>query len=356
MEAGTHHKSYTSLMPNQRDIAKALGVNQATISLALRGDSSISVEMQNRVRETAERLGYRQNAYVAALMTHIRSGQKPTEKGVIALLVNAGSEQAWLQNYSYAAYYEGVMRRSSDLGFQVENFFIQAPDMSPPKIDRILHARGIRGVILAPPYPAPRTFALCWERYACVGTGYTQEDQQFDRVANDHHQDVVVACRELSRLGYERIGLCLPEYIFNGRGPRWVAGFLTCQERLPRKLRIPVFAGSPQEGSFQKFQQWRERWRPDVLITLSGYEKEWLDAMHLRVPEDIGLFCLIRPPDSVFAGVEERNDCLGSAALEIVAAKIARNEYGPPPLPRLILIQGRLAEGGSVQATHRDEL
>lgn len=343
-------------MPNQRDIARALGVNQATISLALRGDSSISAEMQNRVRQTAERLGYRQNAYVAALMSHIRSGQKPTEKGVVALLVNASSEQDWIQNYSYAAYYEGVVRRSGDLGFKVERFCIQAPDMSPAKLDRILDARGIRGVILAPPHPDLRALPLCWERYACVGTGYTQEDQQFDRVANDHHQDVVIAWRELLRLGYTSIGMCLPEYIFRGTGPRWVASFLACQEKISRKLRIPIFAGSPKEGSFKKFRRWRERWRPDVLITLSGYEKEWLDAMHLRIPEDIGLFCLIRPPDSPFAGVEERNDCLGSTALEIVAAKIGRNDFGLPALRKLILIEGRFFDGGSIRATHHDEL
>ncbi len=34
---------------------------------------------------------------------------------------------------------------------------------------------------------------MTWQRYACVGTGYVWEHQQFDRVAYDHDQNVFLA-------------------------------------------------------------------------------------------------------------------------------------------------------------------
>jgi LacI family transcriptional regulator len=336
-------------MPTQRDIARALGVNQATISLALRDDSSVSDTMKRRVRATAKRLGYRPNSFITALMSHIRSGRKVVDQGTIALLINRASEKEWLQNHICASYYKGVLHRSRELGFKVEAFVLHAPGMTAQRIDHILYTRGIRGVILAPPYRSVRDCALRWERYACVATGYAEEHQPFDRVANDHHQNVALAFRELTRLGYSRIGMCLPIPTYNNRRYRWTAGFLECQESLPRKLRIPLFAGSPADAPLEKFRKWYEGWRPDVLITVAGAEKKWLDALRLKVPKDVGLVCLAHPPESAFAGVEERSDCLGSTAFDLVAARIALNEYGPPSLPKLTLIEGRWLGGKSVR-------
>ena len=336
-------------MPNQRDIGKLLGISQTTISRALRGDPSISAKVRSRVRSAAKDMGYHLNAYVTALMSQVRSGQKITGKGAVGLLVNQPSEDIWLQNSAYAAYYDAVVCRSRELGFQVDTFFIQAPDMSAAKIDRILYARGIQGLILAPPYPGNRSFDIHWERYACVATGYGAADQQFDRVANDHYQNVVVACCELSLLGYTRIGMSLPRMVFESDMPRWISGFLKCQERLPIERRIPIFSGSAGEGSVEEFQQWFQKWTPDALLTLSAGERTWLDALGLRIPKDIGLACLTYRPGMQYAGVEERNAHIGVTAMDLLASKIATNQYGIPAFSNLILVEGEWFDGPSTR-------
>ena len=43
-------------MPNQRDIAHAMGVSQVAVSLALRGDRSISADLRKRVRVMAKQM------------------------------------------------------------------------------------------------------------------------------------------------------------------------------------------------------------------------------------------------------------------------------------------------------------
>jgi len=346
-------------MPNQRDIARVLGVNQATISLALRGDPSISEKMKSRVRETAARLGYRPNAYVSSLMAHIRMGRRPSEEGVIALLVQAGSEAEWCRMESYRIYREGIARRAEELGFRVECFFLRAPGMSPAIVDRILEARGIQGIILAPPYRGNRSLAMRWDRYACVGMGHGWEPQQFHRVANDHAQNVLTAFEELGRLGYQRIGLLLGGLAsVGGRGLRWLPGFLEAQNCLPASRRVPLYQSGLEKTAAKDFHVWLDRSRPDVVLGLTGREKPHLETLGFRVPEDVGLACLVRPMDSQFAGIDEKNEIMGAAALEVVAAQIARNEFGIPKHPKLTLIDGRWIDGDSAPSrhlTHRDE-
>lgn len=338
-------------MPNQRDIARAARVSQVAVSLALRGDRSISPELRRRVKAIARKIGYRANPYVSTLMSHIRASRKPADKGEMALIIDLFREKEWLRNESYRVYHRGAARRAAELGFHLERFSLMEPEMTPERIDRILYARGIRGVILAPPYLGNRRLHMAWDRYACVGTGYAWEQQQFDRVAHEHDQNVVTAFQKLAELGYSRIGLSVPTFFANGRGARWLDGYLVCQYRLPASRRVPLFVGSVEENSFDAFRAWQSKWQPDVVLTLYGHEQEWLEKMRLRIPRDIGLACVIRPPGSEFAGIDDHYDEIGAATVELVASKIAFNQYGIPAKPRLILIEGHWVDGKTVRRT-----
>jgi DNA-binding LacI/PurR family transcriptional regulator len=241
-------------------------VNQATVSLALRGNLSIPEPTRQRVREAAERLGYRQNAYVAMLMSRIRSGRKLSEQGVIALMIDARSESEWYRTKSYRIYHQGVNRRAAELGFRVESFFLRAPGVNARALDRILKARGIRGVILAPPYRGNRVLPLDWKHFICVGCGHAREPQLFDRIANDHAQNVIIAFKELAAMGYRRIGLSLPGETSRIPELKWMSGYLEAQNRLPRKQRIPLFTGDSPHPTLAEFRYWYRKVRPDVLL------------------------------------------------------------------------------------------
>jgi len=336
-------------MTNQRTIARILGISQGAVSLGLRGDPSISAGMRKRIKTTAKRLGYCQNVYVSALMSRIGSGRKVSERGTIALVVDVLPEKKWREHRTYGACYEEITRRCAELGFGLECFFLQAPGMNAEKIDRIIYARGIPGLILAPPYRSNRVMAIQWNRYACIGIGYGWEDQQFDRVANDHHQNTILACQKLSELGYLRIGLSLPRFLLEIQSTRWLSGFLTYQYSLPFGRRLPIFHEKPGESSSTRFQEWYRKWRPDVILSLSGSEKVWLDAMHLTVPGDVGLAALTLNPGSSYSGVKEGTEQLSATAVDLVAAQIIRNEFGLPSKQKLTLIEGQWKDGNSLR-------
>lgn len=346
-------------MATQKDIAKALGIVQATVSMALRGDRSISAEMREKVRKTAEEMGYHFNPHLSEMMSAMHSSRKASSQGVIGLLVADQSQKSWYQIETYRLFHQGVLEKGKDLGFRVDSFFLQQPGMSDSKIDRILLARGIKGLILAPPYHGNRTLKLQWDRYASVAGGFGWEKQELNRVAYDHFQNYIMAFHELRQLGYKRIGTVLDKIFVHGtrRGFRWYSGYLDCQNGIPESEKIPIMIGDypPLEETTStvwdklgnRFREWFLKWKPDALLTMIGNEKRWLESMGLQVPRDVGIACLSRQPDSDFSGIDEMVAFGGGATVEQVAADIAHNNFGVPSIQKTILIEGKWVAGTS---------
>ncbi len=337
-------------MPNQRSIAAELGLNQASVSLALRGHPSIPEATRKLVAETATRLGYRPNAYVSSLMTHIRSGRPLRDQGCIALLFNRASleEDYSTPNQSFHRQLQGAVRRAEGLGFHTENFFLRGPGMSARRINRILHTRGIRGLVLMPAGHHADIAGIHWPHHACATVAYSWSQPETHRVATDHRHHVDVAYQTLLDRGCRRIGFCLAPEAEEGVNGAWTDRHLLWQKRLAYKKPIPLFVGKPGLTPFVEFKRWFAKSKPDALITLIGHEDEWLERMGLRAPDDLSLVCLNRPPNSRFSGMEENHEVIGGTAAELVITQILHNEYGLPSHPRLILIKGMWFEGETI--------
>lgn len=349
-------------MPNQRELAAKLGLAQSTVSMALRGSPLISPEVRKRVLDAAKETGYRPNAYVSALMGRIQSGKKMNDKGVIALLTAARSQKEWYSIESYRLFHQGVVKRGAELGYRIESFFLQQPGMGAETIDRILQARGITGLIFAPPYHGNREVSLSWDHYTAVGVGFGWEEQELSRVTYDSLQNYITAFLHLRQLGYRRIGTSLSNAFTHGTrmGTKWYTGYLDCQSGIPKRDRIPLFTGStPYPGEVlteaareklpEEFRAWVLKWKPDTVLSLVGHERIWLDPLNLKIPDDIGLACLALPPGSDCAGIDEESHVVGATAVELVAAQIAHNEFGLPSHPKTTMIEGRWIHNNSVR-------
>lgn len=139
-------------MANQREIARLLGLARSTVSMALRGDPRIASSTRQLVEREAQKAGYRPSPMISALMSHIQSGRKVVEQGCIAILVDAASEQEWFdREHPYRCQYQGYREQAELRGYRTEYFFLRAPNVTPERIDRQLHARGIIGLILVAP-------------------------------------------------------------------------------------------------------------------------------------------------------------------------------------------------------------
>jgi hypothetical protein len=53
------------------------------------------------------------------------------------------------------------------------------------------------------------------------------------------------------------------------------------------------------------------------------------------------------PKDRGFAGIDQKSDLVGAAAVDLVVDQLHRNERGVPALQKLVLIEGVWVEGAT---------
>jgi LacI family transcriptional regulator len=168
----------------------------------------------------------------------------------------------------------------------------------------------------------------------------------------DHHDLVVQAFERALALGYQRPALVVEERIDRLVEGRFSGAMLTAQQSLPAARRLPAFLRIQQAKSDVKpFRQWFERHRPDVLLSLYNIVFPWLKSLGRRVPQDVGVIQLEwRASHPEIAGMNQHNDAVGEAAVDMVVGQIHRNESGIPAFPRATLIGASWVDGSSVRA------
>lgn len=335
-------------MSNQAAIARVLGLTQATVSRALRNAPEIARETRARVQEAARKMGYRPNPMVVSLMNRIRDGRSLSDHGCIAVLCATPRLQHSTEG-TFERQFLGMVRGAEARGFHIEFFDLANYGMDVKKIDRVLKARGITGLILAPRSSPSGSVPLDWSRYACATISYTWPSVSVDRVSINHRSQMDAAMGELLRRNYRRIGVCLPPVAVEGVGGAWMDRYLFWKFRLRKEQPMPLFVGTPEVSPLSKFRRWLEKWKPDVLLGLVGHELEWLNNLGLRTPEDIGLACLNRPMDSPVSGMDENHELVGIATAEVVINRLLHNEFGLPEHPKLILINGVWHKGETLR-------
>lgn len=339
-----------TVMISQSDIARALKLNQSTVSRALKGDVRIPERLRKRVKTAAARMGYAENPFVKALMSQVRAKRKISERGVIAFVVESFTRTKWKSFPPLTRYHEGASRRAGELGYRLEPFFLKEDCLSVPMLESILLARGIRGLMFAHTWQGEASELGKLRHCACVTTGWNIEQQEFDLVANDYSCNMIIAYEQLARLGYSRVGVALNPYTMHLRAIRWIPGFLECQEYLPRNRRIPYFVRnlSPKESP-ERFHRWLKRWQPDVLLTADLHLHQWLELVSIKAPDDIGLAALGSLPGPDWSGIEEDESALGARVVEQVTTKLERGEFGPSLQPTVTLIPGHWAAGKTLR-------
>lgn len=338
-------------MPNQREIARALGLAQITVSRALRNSPLVAPKTRRQVLAAAEKLGYRANPYVTALMESIRSGRPPVDQGCLAWVSDVASKERMLSHDVFRLWWEHLGRRAHLRGYRVEAFFTNATGMSGKKVNRILTERGIRGIIIgncSPNFFSENRDAFDWARYACATPMENYNIYGIDCVCTDSYHNTVLAFRRALECGYSRIGIVLPRTVIaNDYVKEWLGAYLACQRWLSPEDRLAPFLGTPKDAALGEFESWHRQWKPDALLCLWGEEMQWIDAMHLSF-EKLAVVCINRPRDSCFSGVDENNALVGEVLCDTVVNRMTHNEYGFPEHGSIVHIKGIWREGESL--------
>lgn len=330
--------------PTMREIAKACGCSQATVSLALRGDRTIPEPTRQRIAEVAHRMGYRSNPLVSALMS-LKRQRRPVRHGtVIAYVTSHRPNDPWRSRPFYVAMFEGAVERARELGCEIEEFNLRAPHMTARRLRAMFDIRGILGAIIAPLPNAERRLDLDLSGLAAVGLGLSVAQPTIERVSNDHFQSMKLAVQQCLALGYRRLGFAISQETSKRLEDRWLAGFSAALEVNQVETRLPVLMPKLQRDIPGSLPEWLERGRPDVVI-LGNAEQE----IQERIPVSIGLVSLgVTLPRGPLAGIYQNDRLIGQTAAERVIANLQANRFNAPEEGCLYLIAGHWVEGVSV--------
>lgn len=332
-----------------RELAKLAGVHHTTASRALRGHAGIPAATRDRIRALAKKCGYKQHPFISAWMSHRRAAQGPSRAVKIGFLVRMSNRRTWQSTESFTRYYQGAAARAEELGFAFEEFWLGAPGMTQARMNRILHTRGVDGIIVGSSAMARSSLRLDWEQFAAVAQGFSLVRPALSFSANDYAHTIGLALRELRHLGYRRIGYFIPPVVDARWSPYGPGAYLVYQQQIPDSDRVAAFSGDVKKK--QDFQRWVQHERPDAILALGTEVEQWLREMRLRIPADIGVVYADwnQRETGHGAGVDHQLETAGAAAVDLLATQLQTNERGLPSIPRAVLVPGRWVPGATVR-------
>jgi DNA-binding LacI/PurR family transcriptional regulator len=336
-----------------KSIAAQAGVTQATVSMSLANNPRIPAATRERIRALAAKLGYQPNPYVSALMRSRRQGRALPEKPVLAIVNAQRTADGWRSHASptIRQFREGALERAAARGYRAQEFWLHRDGMSAERFSAMMHARGIRGLVLSPLAEGDAPPALRWEHFAAVSLSQPHPALKITTVCNDHYFSCLASLRECARRGYRRPGLVLHrlhQWRFQGR---WQAGFLVGPDLIPEvSLAKPLYV--EDWTTLRPVADWLKREEPDVIITSGGPALiALLKRAKWRVPADVGFIFLGCPRlGDPLSGIWQNGPRLGALAIDTLVGLVERHEHGLPEQATTLMLEGRWNEGRTLRA------
>lgn len=118
------------------DIAKAVNMSEATVSLALNGNSLVKLETRELIKKVADELGYVPNLYARRLVRQ--------KSGMLGLVVPD------IENIYYSSFVKELSDRVSEIGFSLSIFISSNSPAKEERAIRDMIASKVEGIIYVP--------------------------------------------------------------------------------------------------------------------------------------------------------------------------------------------------------------
>jgi DNA-binding LacI/PurR family transcriptional regulator len=322
-------------------VAEAANVARSTVSKALRGDPTIPDVRRQEIRKVADRLGYRPNPMVAALMAQLHSQRRRNDPHHLAWIDLWTKDIQEARGHDGSSALRGAKRRAHELGYGIEVHYAARDQISPARLRQILLTRSQWGVIFPPVPESAMHYPFDMAGLAGVAIGTSLREPVTHRVSHNHYQGGLLACRELRARGFRRIGFVLSPWNDDRTDGRWRAAYLVQQALWPKAERVPpLLADRTQRTAFQR---WFEHHQPDAILAAEAYVDEWLRELKTRSVR-VAWLALDGVKRDTW-GIDYGSEQLGAAAVELVIGQIHRHERGSPQISHALLIDGSWVGG-----------
>ncbi len=275
-----------------QDMADRLGLSRAAVSMALRGTGRISEATRRRVREVAKEMGYVPDPLMSAFTRHRQKGASP---GSGIAIVGGGQRHEWQ---------DPLFRSAAMLGYRLE-IFPWSEHGNQRAFTRMLHARGIAGVIMIEGRDMPLLEPELWAGFRGVYCGHYSSgddwESPFPIVRHNPFDALSLAWRKGVQAGCRRIALLMAlraghvEHV----DEKTLAAFGYRQDneepplpKLPPRLITNEQAQAGNAEVETGTRQWIEEQQPDLVICDTLLAHRHLLACGYHPPEDFRLIVL----------------------------------------------------------------
>ncbi len=331
------------------DIAARLNVSTMTVSLAMRSHPSISKERIIQVQQAAKEMGYRPNAMAAAL-AHRKWAKEPRSMAATLAWLNHWDNPRELRNQEiFDRYWHGALAGSEELGYQLEEF-VWKDGMSGERLQKILLARNIPGII-APPHPRPPDWeGWSFDKFSVVRIGHSISNLPVDLISTDQVRCSMEGFARIRERGYQRVGLVTSQWA--ERNTLFRAGFLLACNQADGQDALPMLGLLDQgEASLPDDMEHLDKWmrvaKPDAILTDVRSMPRILAALGHRVPETVGVAMLGETSENM-AGIFQNAEEVGRMAAEMLITLIQRGVRGIPAMHRVHLAAPLWVDGFSL--------
>jgi LacI family transcriptional regulator len=332
-----------------RDIARSLNLSKATVANALNGTSTVATSTRERVLGAAAKMGYRHNPMMGAFMSAIRRSRRAAFQGTLATV-----EILEARRPPHGPFHSKLLQGCTDaalaFGFSMDSFQVRPTRASANRLNSILKARGIRGVVILPTWQTPDFSQFDWSFLTGVYADYITEKPKLNTVCCDHYRSIIELLQQLKQRGYRRPGVVLEKGRDERLHNRTVAALRSFQGDHPKiQPAEPLIFSTLDDRSFS---QWLKRQRPDVVISHNTDDIDRLEKFGYQVPRDVGYVLLNHAKAKrPCAGLNLHPDQIGKASVEILIGQIQRQDWGLPKHPNCTMVMGELVEGPSINST-----
>jgi LacI family transcriptional regulator len=327
------------------DIAKAADVHVTTVSLALRNNPRLPETTRKRIQALAEKLGYRPDPLLRALVAYRATKSPRRNPPTIAYVTNWNTRWGWKQTTAHPDFFVGAQNKARELGYNLEHFWMREPGLTHGRLSRILLSRGITGLVIASHVREIDTdLHFDWSQFSAVKIDYFPHRPPVANVTNNQLQVIRLATQRVLAAGYRRVGFVMDEGWDITVDRLWSAGFLWEQQKLPARERIPAYLFPNKEP----LEDWFRRTRPEVIISKREFVMPTIEKLGLSIPEDIAFVDLFLEDESGrFAGVRQNHSTVGAHAVAMLDGLLQHNIRGIPEIPQTTYVEGTWFDGAT---------
>lgn len=339
------------------DVAAKLGVSPVAVSMALRDHHRISLARRMEVRRVAREMGYVPDPFLSALAAHCRQRVPAKEHGVLGWINHWHDARQLRQFKEFDLYWRGANTAARQFGYRVDEVR-WGMDCSPKRLEKIMLARGIEGVLIPPHNDVLNWEDFDWGKFSVVRFGLSVSSPDSNLVTSDIFQATIMAVRKIHEYGYRRIGLTVNDEFNQRLGGNLLSGFFYAQKMLRLKTAFPPLmtflkTRTREELSAQKnaLGLWLAQHRPDAVLTSDIEFPGLIRELGLRIPDDIAVAgTTVVDIPGIDAGVDQQAEAIGRTAVETLLKQMNVNERGEPRFPSRILVESHWRDGRSLPA------